>query len=83
MMTFAVDDCETLSRLPSWVTAARADVPEDVAFLSGAVRGHLHLVLNRDEVPQSLFRERLAVRAAEACVTLQGRPERVRNCATL
>ncbi|WP_187293219.1 hypothetical protein [Octadecabacter arcticus] len=27
---------ETLSQMPSWVTSARAQVVEDVAFLSGA-----------------------------------------------
>lgn len=38
---------------------------------------HLHLVLSRDDIPQTLLRARLALRAAEACVTHQGRPERV------
>jgi hypothetical protein len=37
---------------------------------------HLHLVLGRGEVPQALLRERLALRAAEACVAFSGRPER-------
>jgi hypothetical protein len=79
-MTYArhdhIDDLETLHRIPSWVTSARAQTPEDVAFLSGAALSHLHLVLGRDEVPQSLLRERLALRAAEACVARTGRPER-------
>lgn len=47
-----------------------------MAFLSGAALSHLHLVLNADGVPQTLLRERLALRAAEACMTYQGRPER-------
>ncbi len=79
-MTYArqpfVDNAETLPRMPSWVTSARPETPEDVAFLSGAALGHLHLVLSRDDVPQTLLRARLALRAAEACVTHQGRPER-------
>lgn len=62
--------------MPSWVTSAWAETPEDVAFLSGAALGHLHLVLSRDDVPQTLLRARLALRTAEACVTHQGRPER-------
>jgi len=62
--------------MPSWVTSTRPETPEDVAFLSGAALAHLHLVLSRDEVPQTLLRERLALRAAAACVTHQGRPER-------
>lgn len=37
---------------------------------------HLHLVLSRDDVHQTLLRARLALRAAEACMTHQGRLER-------
>lgn len=79
-MTFArpdqVGDLETLPRMPAWVTSARVETLEDVAFLSGAALNHLHLVLNREAVPQSLLRERLALRAAEVCVVLSGRSER-------
>ena len=79
-MTFArpdhISDLDTLPRMPAWVTAARAEALEDVAFLSGAALSHLHLVLGRTDVPQALLRDRLALRAAEACVTHQGRPER-------
>jgi hypothetical protein len=78
-MTYArqsfADDSETLPRMPSWVTSTRAETPEDVAFLSGAALSHLHLVLSRDDVPQTLLRARLALHAAEVCVTHQGRPE--------
>ena len=63
--------------MPSWVTSGRAETPEDVAFLSGAALSHLHLVVSRSDAPQTLLRARLALRAAEACVTHQGRPERV------
>ena len=70
------DDRETIPRMPSWVTSARPETPEDVAFLSGAALSHLHLVSNRQDAPQSLLRVRLALRAAEACATHQGRPER-------
>ncbi|MDJ0828070.1 MAG: DUF1403 family protein [Rhodobacter sp.] len=75
-MTYAGDDFQTLPRMPSWVSSARTDVPEDVAFLSGAALSHLHPVLGQDEVPQSLFRERLALRVTEACMTFSGRSER-------
>ncbi len=71
------DDSDTLPRMPAWITSGRAETPEDVAFLSGAALSHLHLVLNREEVPQSLLRARLALRAAEACAGFSGRPERV------
>lgn len=69
-------DPDSLPRMPPWVTSARAETPEDVAFLSGAALSHLHLALLREDVPQSLLRERLALRAAEACVARSGRPER-------
>ena len=79
-MTFARSehsiDTDTLPRMPAWVTSARPEAFEDVAFLSGAALNHLHLVLGREEVPKALLRDRLAVRAAEACVGFSGRPER-------
>ena len=79
-MTFArpdhISDPDTLPRMPAWVTSARGETLEDVAFLSGAALNHLHLVLGRAEVPQALLRDRLALRAAEACVAFSARPER-------
>ena len=78
-MTYArygpIDDLETIPRIPSWVTSGHAEAPEDVAFLSGAALSHLHVVLTRSNVPQALLRERLALRAAEACMAYQGRRE--------
>ncbi|HAR50244.1 MAG TPA: hypothetical protein DCS45_00005, partial [Roseovarius nubinhibens] len=56
--------------------SARAETLADVAFLSGAALGQLHLALGQDTVPQALLRDRLALRAAEACVTFSGRSER-------
>ena len=70
------DDRKTLPRMPPWVTLGRHEAIEDVAFLSGAALSHLHLVLGDANVPQTLLRSRLALRAADACVTHQGRPER-------
>ena len=65
--------------MPPWVTSARAETLEDVAFLSGAALSHLHLVLGREAVPQALLRDRLSLRATEACVAFLGRPERARE----
>jgi hypothetical protein len=62
--------------MPAWITSARPEAFEDVAFLSGAALNHLHLVLGREEVPKALLRDRLALRAAEACVGFSGRLER-------
>ncbi|MEY8827900.1 DUF1403 family protein [Sedimentitalea sp. XS_ASV28] len=79
-MTFArpdhTSDLDTLPLMPAWVTSARAETLEDVAFLSGATLNHLHLVLGCQEVPQALLRDKLALRAAAACVAFSGRPER-------
>ena len=79
-MTFArpdhTSDLDTLPRMPAWVTSVRAETLEDVAFLSGAALSHLHVVLGRAEVPQALLRDRLALRAAEACMAFSGRSER-------
>lgn len=79
-MTFArpdhTSDLDTIPRMPAWVTSVRVETLEDVAFLSGAALTHLHLVLGRDCVPQTLLRDRRALRAAEACVAFSGRPER-------
>jgi hypothetical protein len=70
---------ETLPHMPSWVTSARAQVFEDVAFLSGAALATLKLVLGRQDMPQTLLRARLALSAAEACVGFLGRPERAED----
>ncbi|MEC3863391.1 DUF1403 family protein [Mesobacterium sp. TK19101] len=79
-MTFArpdhIRDLDMLPRTPTWVTSARAETLEDVAFLSGAALNHLNLVLGREAVSQPLLRDRLALRAAAACVAFSGRPER-------
>ena len=78
-MTYARNDFESLPRVPAWVTSARHETPEDVAFLSGAALAHLHLVLAGKEIPQSLLRDRLSLTAAEACVLRSGRPERAND----
>ena len=70
------DDIGTLPALPGWITSARGRTPENCTFLSGAALAQLHLVLARDEVPRHLLRDRLALRAAEACMKVSGRPER-------
>jgi hypothetical protein len=67
---------ETIPRMPSWVISLRAETIEDAAFFSGAALNHLHMVLAREDVPHALLRDRLGLRAAEACVAFSGRPER-------
>ena len=70
------DDLSTLPKLPGWVTSGRAETLETVAFRSGAALATLHIVLQCDDVPHALLRERLALGAAEACVRFSGRSER-------
>ena len=70
------DAPDNLPRMPSWVTSARAETLEDVAFLSGAALATLHLVVGHDDVPHALLRDRLSLTASEACVRLLGRSER-------
>jgi hypothetical protein len=70
------DAPDTLPRMPPWVTSARAETLEDVAFLSGSALATLHLVVGRDDVPHALLRDRLSLTASEACVRMLGRSER-------
>lgn len=62
--------------MPAWIRGARSETLEDAAFSSGAALSQLHVVLEREDVPHALLRDRLALRAAEACVAFSGRPER-------
>lgn len=71
----ASGDSVTIQRLPGWITSARGETPEDVAFLSGAALACLHLVVTDEKVPHDLWRARLALGAAEACAAFAGRRE--------
>ncbi|MFN3844646.1 MAG: DUF1403 family protein [Paracoccaceae bacterium] len=62
--------------LPGWISGRLSDSIEESAFRSGAALAYLHRVRARAEVPQPLWRARLALDAAEACVRTAGRPER-------
>lgn len=70
------DTLDGIPLVPGWITGARAQNPEDVAFFSGAVLAVLDFIVRREDVPQPLLKERLALRAAEACVAFSGRSER-------
>lgn len=64
-----------LPPLPGWITAAPTETLETAAFRSGAALAHLALVAAAGDVPQALWRDRLALAAAETCVGLMGRRE--------
>lgn len=61
---------------PRWLRAAGAQDMEEAAFFSGAALAHLTLTLATPDLPHPLWRERLALSAAEACARLTGRRER-------
>ena len=74
--TINADHLSELPVMPPWLLAKGSEAPEDLAFYAGAALAHLDLVLRREEVPQALLRERLALRVSEIGVTYTGRPER-------
>ena len=64
-----------LGRLPAWITAGPAESLEAAAFRSGAALADLHRITAHDAVPQALWRDRLALAAAEVCAGFAGRRE--------
>ena len=61
--------------LPGWITTGSAESLEDAAFRSGAALAYLHMISGQEAVPQALWRDRLALAAAEVCVGFSGRRE--------
>jgi hypothetical protein len=64
-----------LHPLPGWISSGHADTLESAAFRSGAALAHLMSVTTAAELPQALWRDRLALTAAEICVGHSGRRE--------
>ncbi len=64
-----------LPPMPGWIGSAPAETPESVAFRSGAALAHLGLAVQSAPVPLALWRDRLALAAAEVCAALDGRRE--------
>lgn len=64
-----------LPPLPGWIVSAQPDTLEAAAFRSGATLAHLTFLTRLVEVPQALWRDRLALAAAEGCVGISGRRE--------
>lgn len=60
--------------LPGWIARAVAEPLDAAAFRSGAALAHLALILVAD-VPLPLWRDRLALAAAENCAAMTGRRE--------
>lgn len=68
---------ELLAVPPGWLAGHRGQTLEERAFFSGAALCQLQLALTGEIVPQAVWRDRLALQAAEACMVLDGRAERV------
>ncbi len=62
--------------MPSWITPTGGETLEDAGFSSGAALSALDLMLSQSGLPKALIRDRLALKAATACVAFSGRPER-------
>lgn len=65
----------TVPPLPGWAAAGPAENLEAAAFRSGAALAHLVLVAMAADLPLALWRNRLALAAAEVCVGFSGRRE--------
>lgn len=59
--------------LPEWVSVGQAETAEMAAFRAGAALAHLAMITTTAELPQALWRDRLALAAAEVCVGHTGR----------
>lgn len=71
----APQDTQYLPKVPSWAIRGRGDSLEEAAFASGAALAALDAISGREDIPLDLLRERLCLRAAEACVSMIGRTE--------
>ena len=69
------DDLISLPKLPAWVTSGRAEIPETVAFRSGAALTVLDALISDPVhgVPVKLLANQLALKAATATSKLEGR----------
>lgn len=64
-----------LPLLPGWIMSGPAEGLDAAAFRSGAALAHLTLVTTAADLPQTLWRDRLALAAAEVCAGISGRRE--------
>jgi hypothetical protein len=64
-----------LAPLPGWISVGPAETLESAAFRSGAALAHLSCVTAAADLPQALWRDRLALAAAEVSAGMSGRRE--------
>lgn len=73
--TVTDDPLPMLPPLPGWLGSAPAETLETAAFRSGAALAHLGQATASGDVPLALWRDRLALVAAETGAALAGRRE--------
>lgn len=61
--------------LPGWIMSGPAETFEAAAFRSGAALAYLTFAVTAADLPQALWRDRLALVAAEVCAGIAGRRE--------
>jgi Protein of unknown function (DUF1403) len=71
----SIEPLPMLAPLPGWITATPPETLEAAAFRSGAALAHLTLATAEGPVPQALWRDRLALMAAEGSAGMAGRRE--------
>jgi hypothetical protein len=64
-----------LPPLPGWIMSGPSETFDAAAFRSGAALAHLTFVTTAEDLPQTLWRDRLALVAAEVCAGIAGRRE--------
>ncbi len=64
-----------LPPLPGWIVSAPTETLEAAAFRSGAALAHLSLATATEDLPMALWRDRLALAAAERYAAMAGRRE--------
>lgn len=81
LSTLPENDPTYIPPLPSWVIQNHGKALEAEVFLAGASLAMLHMVLADPSqiLPAALLRNRLALRAAEACLKLEGRRDSEAN----
>jgi hypothetical protein len=67
---------DSIARMPAWLRLDHGQNLEEAAFMSGSALAHLHLLVLHGDVPNALWRARLALVAAEACAGFSRRRER-------
>jgi hypothetical protein len=70
-----IEPLAMLGPLPGWIVSGPAETLESAAFRSGAALAHLTFLTTETDLPQALWRDRLALAAAELCAGFAGRRE--------